>query len=89
MVKKRRKLNTDMENQIASAKRKVELVTAIIGDIQEEDIQGDYIFAFEPIKVCIANLEELYKNYGFNEESEKILSLFEKLITKFEDEYEI
>ena len=49
MPKKRRKLSADMEKQIASAKRKVELVTAIIGDIEEEDIQGDYRLAFEKI----------------------------------------
>ena len=89
MPKKRRKLSSDMENDISSAKRKVELVSAIINDIREEDIQGDYIQAFEPTKVCVKHLDQLYLEYGFNEDSKATLELYKKLIKEFESEYEI
>ena len=89
MPKKRRKLNPEMETEIASAKRKVELVTAMINDIEEEDIQGDYIVAFEPIKLCVNNLYDLYTQFGFNEDSKASLELYKKLIIQFESEYEI
>ena len=40
MPKKRRKLNKEMEAEMAAAKRKIELVGALINDIRDEDIQG-------------------------------------------------
>ena len=40
MSKKRRKLSKEMEADIAAAKRKIELVGALINDIRNEDIQG-------------------------------------------------
>ena len=46
MPKKRRKLNKEMEAEMAAAKRKIELVTALINDIRDEDIQGEYLAAF-------------------------------------------
>ena len=78
-----------MEHQISLAKKKVELITAIINDIEEEAIQGDYIVAFEPIKLCIKHLDELYLQYGINEESQAAMNIYTKLITAFESEYEI
>ena len=78
-----------METEIASAKRKVEFITAIIHDIEEEDIQGEYLIAFEPIKVCVKHLSELYIQYGFNDDTQSTLGLYTELITKFESEYEI
>ena len=89
MPKKRRKLSRDMEKEISSAKRKVELIVAIINDIEEEDIQGDYIIAFEPVKVCIKSLSALYDQFGFNEETENTLRLYKKMISEFEEQYEV
>jgi len=89
MPKKRRKLNPEMESEIDSAKRKVELITAMINDIEEEDILGDYIVAFEPIKLCVNNLSALYTEFGINDDSKATLDLYKKLILKFESEYEI
>ena len=45
MPKKRRKLNKEMEAEMAAAKRKIELVGALINDIRDEDIQGEYLGA--------------------------------------------
>ena len=89
MPKKRRKLSPEMEKAISSAKRKVELIVAIIHDIEEEDIQGDYIIAFEPVKVCINSLSALYDQFGFNEETVRTLELYKKLISEFEEQYEV
>ena len=89
MPKKRRKLSPEMEKDMASAKRKVELITAIINDIEEEDIQGEYLLAFEPVKVCIKHLTELYLEYGINDESQSTLNIYNQLIQKFESEYEL
>ena len=89
MPKKRRKLSKEMEQEISSAKRKVELIVAIINDIEEEDIQGDYIVAFEPIKICLANLISLYDDYGYNDDSQNTLKLYETMIQKFQSEYEV
>ena len=43
MAKKRRKLNKDFERKIYSSKKNVELVLAKIYDIDDEDIQKEYI----------------------------------------------
>ena len=43
MPKKRRKLNKDFERKIYSSKKNVELVLAKIYDIDDEDIQKEYI----------------------------------------------
>ena len=43
MAKKRRKLNRDFEKKIYSSKKSVELVLAKIYDIDDEDIQKEYI----------------------------------------------
>tara|TARA_Y100001968_G_scaffold188192_1_gene172530 strand:- start:3135 stop:3404 length:270 start_codon:yes stop_codon:yes gene_type:complete len=89
MPKKRRKLNPEMEKEISSAKKKVELIAAIINDIEEEEIQGDYIIAFEPVKVCLSSLCSLYDQFGFNEESQNTLKIYRKLILEFEEQYEV
>tara|TARA_Y100001968_G_C19341340_1_gene709669 strand:- start:180 stop:449 length:270 start_codon:yes stop_codon:yes gene_type:complete len=89
MPKKRRKLNPEMEKDISEAKRRVELVTAMIYDIEEEEIQGEYITAFQPIKNCVDNLYLHYTESGFNEEAQVMLSLYKKMFREFEQEYEI
>ena len=42
MAKKRRKLSPELEKNISLAKKQIELITAIIHDIEEEDIQEEY-----------------------------------------------
>ena len=89
MARKRRKLNSDLEKQIASAKRKVELITAIINDIEDDDIQKEYKMAFQASVVDCLTLSNLYDEVGFNQESEQALELFKSDLNKFETEYEI
>ena len=64
MPKKRRKLNKDMEAQMAAAKRKIELVSALIHDIRDEDIQGEYMAAFGQIRTAVVKDRDLYIQAG-------------------------
>ena len=49
MAKKRRKLNKDFERKIYSSKKNVELVLAKIYDIDDENIQKEYMSAFNRV----------------------------------------
>ena len=53
MPKKRRKLNKEMEAEMAAAKRKIELNMALIHDIRDEDIRGEYLEAFAQIRSAV------------------------------------
>ena len=50
MAKKRRKLSPQMQNDIAQATKKVELITAQINDIPDEDIQTEYRLGFDNVR---------------------------------------
>ena len=57
MTKKRRKLNKDFERKIYSSKKNVELVLAKIYDIDDEDIQKEYMSAFnQGVNVFFLNI---------------------------------
>ena len=64
MPKKRRKLNKEMEAEMAAAKRKIELNMALIHDIRDEDIQGEYLEAFAQIRSAVVNLVAKYTTDG-------------------------
>ena len=89
MPRKRRKLNKDMEAAMAAAKRKIELITALINDIRDEDIQGEYQAAFGQIRTAVVNWVAKYTTDGFCEETEGLQSLYNGLIVDFEEEYEL
>ena len=89
MAKKRRKLNKDFEKKIHSSKKNVELVLAKIYDIDDEDIQKDYINAFN----CVVNLYDVlkaeYELVGFSDNSEELLENYKNAFNLFESEFEI
>ena len=89
MPKKRRKLNKEMEADMAAAKRKIELITALINDIRDEDIQGEYPEAFGQVRSAVVNLVAKYTTDGFCEETEGLLALYKGLIDQFEADYEL
>ena len=89
MTKKRRKLNKDFEKNIYSSKKNVELVLAKIYDIDDEDIQKEYMSAFNNVVFLYDELKEDYEEKGFNEDSEKILSRYKNAFNLFESEFEI
>ena len=89
MPKKRRKLNKDFEKKIHSSKKNVELVLAKIYDIDDEDIQKEYMSAFNAVVFLYEELKEGYENQGFTVNSEKLLNNYDVAFKLFESEYEI
>ena len=89
MSKKRRKLNKDFEKKIHSSKKNVELVLAKIYDIDDEDIQKEYISAFNKVVYLYDQLKEDYEQKGFNDKSEELLTNYNNAFNLFESEFEI
>ena len=89
MSKKRRKLNKDFEKKIYSSKKNVELVLAKIYDIDDEDIQKEYMGAFNGVVYLYDELKEDYENQGYNDNSEQILINYKNAFNIFESEFEI
>ena len=89
MAKKRRKLNKDFEKKIYSSKKNVELVLAKIYDIDDEDIQKDYMSAFNGVVLFYDELKQDYEQKGFNDNSENLLANYANAFNLFESEFEI
>ena len=89
MPKKRRKLNKDFEKEINTSKKNVELVLAKIYDIDDEDIQKEYMSAFNEVVYSYDQLKNDYDLIGFNEESENLIADYNKAFSLFEAEFEI
>ena len=89
MAKKRRKLNKDFEKKIYSSKKNVELVLAKIFDIDDEDIQKEYMSAFNEVVYLYEGLKENYEETGFNENSDELLQNYINAFNLFKSEFEI
>ena len=89
MAKKRRKLNKDFEKKIYASKKNVELVLAKIYDIDDEDIQKDYMSAFNGVVYLYDQLKEDYEKIGFTDNSEQMLANYKNAFNLFESEFEI
>ena len=89
MAKKRRKLDKNFEKIIYSSKRKIELILAKIYDITDDDIQKEYMSAFQEVVSLFDLLKDDYEVVGFHEDSEALNKNFKDAISKFENEYEI
>ena len=89
MPKKRRKLNKDFEKKIYTSKKNVELVLAKIYDIDDEDIQKEYMSAFNDVVYSYDQLKNDYELTGFNDNSDKLISNYNKAFSLFESEFEI
>ena len=89
MAKKRRKLNKDFEKKIYSSKKNVELALAKIYDIDDEDIQKEYIIAFNKVVSLYDQLKEEYEEKGFNDNSEGFLAKYKNAFNLFESQFEI
>ena len=89
MPKRRRKLSSELEKTIFLAKKRVEFITAVINDIDDEEIQGEYRIAFDSIKMACQSLNNEYTNNGVTEDSEYWLSKYTTLLNQFETDYEI
>ena len=89
MAKKRRKLNKDFEKKIYSSKKNVELVLAKIYDIDDEDIQKEYMSAFNEVVHLYDELRACYDENGFNDDSDQLLANYKNAFNLFESEFEI
>ncbi len=89
MPKKRRKLNKDFEKKIYTSKKNVELVLAKIYDIDDEDIQKEYMSAFNDVVYSYDQLKNDYELTGFNDNSDKLITDYKKAFSLFESEFEI
>ena len=89
MPKKRRKLNKDFEKKIYSSKKNVELVLAKIYDIDDEEIQKDYMSSFNKVVNLYELIKENYESIGFNDNSEDMLTNYFDALNLFESEFEI
>ena len=89
MAKKRRKLDKNFEKIIYSSKKKIELILAKIYDITDDDIQKEYMSAFQEVVNLFDLLKNDYELVGFHEDSEALNKNFNDAISKFEAEYEI
>ena len=89
MPKKRRKLNKDFERKIYSSKKNVELVLAKIYDIDDEDIQKEYMSAFNEVVKLYEALKMDYELQGYNDNSEELLTNYKNAFNFFESEFEI
>ena len=89
MAKKRRKLNKDFEKEIYSSRKNVELVLAKIYDIDDEDIQKEYMNAFNNVIYLYDQLKEDYDQRGYNDNSDELLISYQNAFKFFESEFEI
>ena len=89
MPKKRRKLNKDFEKKIYSSKKNVELVLAKIYDIDDEDIQKEYVSAFNKVVNLYDELKVNYEQQGFSDTSDDLLRNYKNAFDLFESEFEI
>ena len=89
MAKKRRKLNKDFERSIYSSRKSVELVLAKIYDINDEDIQKEYMSAFNRVVFLYDELKEDYEGQGYSDNSEELLKNYKNAFNLFESEFEI
>ena len=89
MAKKRRKLNKDYERKIYTSKKNVELVLAKIYDIDDEDIQKEYMGAFNRVVYLFDTLREDYERQGFSDNTVELLTNYENAFNLFESEFEI
>ena len=89
MPKKRRKLNKDFEKKIHSSKKNVELVLAKIYDIDDEDIQKEYMSGFNNVISSYDSLKNDYEMVGFTDDSENLINKYNEAFSLFESEFEI
>ena len=89
MPKKRRKLNKDFEKRIYASKKKVELILAKIYDIDDEEIQKDYMNSFNKVVFLYDKLSNDYELAGFNENSENLITSYKDAFNLFITEFEI
>ena len=78
-----------MREKYIHQKKNVELVLAKIYDIDDEDIQKEYMSAFNKVVYLYDVLKEDYEREGFSDNSEELLTSYKNAFNLFESEFEI
>ena len=78
-----------MRKKYIHQKKNVELVLAKIYDIDDEDIQKEYMSAFNKVVYLYDELKEDYERKGFSDNSEQLLTSYKDAFHLFESEFEI
>ena len=78
-----------MREKYIHQKKNVELVLAKIYDIDDEDIQKEYMSAFNKVVFLYDELKEDYDRQGFSDNSEVLLTNYGNAFNLFESEFEI
>ena len=65
------------------------MVLAKIYDIDDEDIQKEYMSAFTGVVTFYDQLKEDYEQLGFNDNSDILLKNYKSAFNLFESEFEI
>ncbi len=78
-----------MRKKYIHQKKNVELVLAKIYDIDDEDIQKEYMSAFNKVVYLYDVLKEDYDRQGFSDNSEELLTSYKNAFNLFESEFEI
>ena len=65
------------------------MVLAKIYDIDDEDIQKEYMSAFKEVVLLYDELKEDYEQKGFNDNSDELLANYKKAFNFFKSEFEI
>ncbi len=89
MAKKRRKLSKEFEKLMSISNKDIELITAKIHDIYDDDIRTEYAIAFAPIKNTLSKIKAIYTEIGFTDESDYMYQYYLDALQKFKEEYEI
>ena len=78
-----------MREKYIHQKKNVELVLAKIFDINDEDIQKEYMSAFNKVVYLYDELKEDYESQGFSDNSEELFTSYKNAFNIFESEFEI
>ena len=78
-----------MRRKYIHQKKNVELVLAKIYDIDDEDIQKEYMSAFNRVVYFYDELKINYEEEGFHDNSEEMLTNYKNAFNLFESEFEI
>ena len=78
-----------MREKYIHQKKNVELVLAKIYDIDDEDIQKEYMSAFNKVVFLYDQIKEDYERQGFSDNSEELLTNYKNAFNLFESEFEI
>ncbi|WP_269622972.1 hypothetical protein [Prochlorococcus marinus] len=89
MPKRRRKLSKSYESLITKSLKDIELITAKIHDIDDDDIRLEYAIAFSTVKKLLDQIHIKYKEIGYDTDSDDLFTTYLNSLESFKSEYEI